>query len=216
MKGMERWKPTAGTPQGAVISPLLANIYLHPLDLLMEEGGYRMVRYADDFVILCRTAEEAAAALRQVAAWTTANGLTLHPDKTRIGNALEPGQGFDFLGYRFERGRRYVRKKSLKAFKDKVRAMTRRTRGDSLERILQDLRGMSRGWFEYFKSATPITFRNLDGFIRRRLRSLLRKREKRPGFGRCQADQQRWPNAFFADRGLFTLQAAHGNARHPR
>jgi len=216
MKGMERWKPTAGTPQGAVISPLLANIYLHPLDLLMEEGGYRMVRYADDFVILCRTAEEAAAALRQVAAWTTANGLTLHPDKTRIGNALEPGQGFDFLGYRFERGRRYVRKKSLKAFKDKVRAMTRRTRGDSLERILQDISGMSRGWFEYFKSATPITFRNLDGFIRRRLRSLLRKREKRPGFGRCQADQQRWPNAFFADRGLFTLQAAHGNARHPR
>ena len=129
MKGMERWTPTTGTPQGAVISPLLANIYLDPLDLLMEQSGYRMVRYADDFVILCRTAEEAEAALRQVSAWTTANGLTLHPDKTRIGDCRQPGQGFDFLGYRFESGHRFVRKKSLKAFKDKVRAKTRRSRG---------------------------------------------------------------------------------------
>ena len=216
MKGLERWTPATGTPQGAVISPLLANIYLHPLDLLMEEAGHRMVRYADDFVILCRTAEEAEAALRQVKAWTTANGLTLHPDKTRIGDCREPGQGFDFLGYRFEAGRRYVRKKSLKAFKDKVRAKTGRTRGDSLERIVQDLNRTLRGWFEYFQSATPITFRSLDGFIRRRLRSILRKRAKRPGFGRCHADQRRWPNAYFADRGLFTLNAAFETARHPR
>ena len=108
MKGMERWSPTAGTPQAAVISPLLANIYLHPLDLIMEQGGYKMVRYADDFVILCREAEEAEEALRRVTAWTTANGLTLHPDKTRMGDAREPGQGFEFLGYRFEGGRRYV------------------------------------------------------------------------------------------------------------
>ena len=208
--------PTAGTPQGAVISPLLANIYLHPLDLEMEEAGHRMVRYADDFVILCRTAEEAEAALRRVTAWTAANGLTLHPDKTRIGDARQPGQGFDFLGYRFEGGRRYVRKKSLKTFKDKVRAKTGRTRGDSLDRIIQDLNRTLRGWFEYFKSATPITFRSLDGFIRRRLRSVLRKQSKRPGFGRCQADQQRWPNAFFADRGLFALYAAHEHARHSR
>jgi RNA-directed DNA polymerase len=216
MKGMERWTPTTGTPQGAVISPLLANIYLHPLDLLMEETGHRMVRYADDFVILCRTAEEAEAALRLITAWTAANGLTLHPDKTRIGDARQPGQGFDFLGYRFEGGRRYVRKKSLKTFKDKVRAKTGRTRGDSLDRIIQDLNRTLRGWFEYFKSATPITFRSLDGFIRRRLRSVLRKQSKRPGFGRCQADQQRWPNAFFADRGLFALYAAHEHARHSR
>jgi RNA-directed DNA polymerase len=216
MKGMERWTPTTGTPQGAVVSPLLANIYLHPLDLEMEETGYRMVRYADDFVILCRTAEEAEAALRQITAWTAANGLTLHPDKTRIGDARQPGQGFDFLGYRFEGGRRYVRKKSLKTFKDKVRAKTGRTRGDNLERIIQDLNRTLRGWFEYFKAATPITFRSLDGFIRRRLRAVLRKQSKRPGFGRCQADQQRWPNAFFADRGLFALYAAHEHARHSR
>ena len=69
MKGLERWTPATGTPQGAVISPLLANIYLHPLDLLMEEAGYRMVRYADDFVILCRTAE-GPTALRLITAWT--------------------------------------------------------------------------------------------------------------------------------------------------
>jgi RNA-directed DNA polymerase len=216
MKGMERWSPTAGTPQGAVISPLLANIYLHPLDLIMEQGGYKMVRYADDFVILCREAEEAEEALRRVTAWTTANGLTLHPDKTRMGDARQPGQGFEFLGYRFEGGRRYVRKKSLKAFKNKVRAKTKRTRGDSLARIIGDLNPMLRGWFAYFRSATPITFRSLDGFIRRRLRSLLRKQEKRPGFGRCVEDQRRWPNAFFADRGLFTLKTAFDDARGSR
>src|SRR5580693_4534636 len=135
MKDMERWTPATGTPQGAVISPLLANIYLHPLDLLMEEAGYRMVRYADDFVILCGTAEEAATALRLITAWTAENGLTLHPDKTRIGDARQAGQGFDFLGYRFESGHRFVREKSLTAFKDKVRAKTKRTRGVSLERI---------------------------------------------------------------------------------
>jgi RNA-directed DNA polymerase len=216
MKEMERWRPTAGTPQGAVISPLLANIYLHPLDLLMEESGYRMVRYADDFVILCRTAQEAEAALRQVAAWVAENGLTLHPDKTRIGDCREPGQGFDFLGYRFEAGRRLVRKKSLRAFKDKVRAMTGRSRGASLGRIVSDLNPMLRGWFGYFKQAAPFIHRILDGFVRRRLRAILRKQEKRPGAGRCLDDHQRWPNAFFANHGLFTLSTAREQARPSR
>jgi len=216
MKEMERWRPTTGTPQGAVISPLLANIYLHPLDLLMEQSGYKMVRYADDFVILCRTAEEAMAALRRVAAWVADNGLTLHPDKTRIGNSLQPGQGFDFLGYRFEAGHRFVRKKSLTAFKDKVRAKTGRSRGVSLSRIIGELNPMLRGWFAYFKHAVPSEFRLLDGFIRRRLRAILRKQDKRPGFGRCLADHQRWPNVFFADQGLFTLSTAHYHARHSR
>jgi RNA-directed DNA polymerase len=98
-------------------------------------------------------AEEAAAALRQVTAWTMANGLTLHPQKARIGDARQPGQGFDFLGYRVESGLRFVRKKSLKAFKDKVRAKTGRSRGVSLERIIADLNPMLRGWFGYFKHA---------------------------------------------------------------
>jgi RNA-directed DNA polymerase len=216
MKDMARWTPTAGTPQGAVISPLLANLHLHPLDLLMEQSGRRMVRYADDFVILCRTEDEALAALRQVAAWVTAAGLTLHPDKTRVGDSQQPGQGFDFLGYRFEAGRRLVRKKSLTALQDKVRSKTVRSRGDSLERIIADLNPLLRGWFGYFKHATPALFGVIDGFVRRRLRAILRKQDKRPGIGRCQADHQRWPNAFFATQGLFTLQAAFAQARHSR
>jgi RNA-directed DNA polymerase len=216
MKEMARWQPTTGTPQGAVISPLLANIYLHPLDLLMEQSGRRTVRYADDFVVLCRTEDDALAALRQVEGWVTANGLRLHPDKTRVGDSRQPGEGFEFLGYRFEAGRRLVRKKSLKALRDKVRSKTIRSRGDSLERIISDLNPTLRGWFGYFKHATPALFGVIDGFVRRRLRAILRKQEKRPGIGRCKADHQRWPNAFFADRGLFTLRTAYLQARHSR
>ena len=211
-----RWQPETGTPQGAVLSPLLANLYLHPLDLLMEQSGYRMVRYADDFVILCASEAEAAAALRQVTAWVNANSLTLHPDKTRIGDSRQPGQGFDFLGYRFEAGRRFVRAKSLKAFKDKLRARTIRSRGDSLERIVADINPMLRGWLGYFKHARPRLFRRLDGLVRRRLRAILRKQEKRPSMGRSAADHRRWTNAFFAGVGLFTLQAAYEAARYSR
>ncbi len=199
-----------------VLSPLLANLYLHPLDQLMERSGYRMVRYADDFVILCASREAAEAALRDVAAWVAANGLTLHPDKTRIGDSRQPGQGFDFLGYRFEAGRRFVRAKSLMALRDKVRSRMPRGRGDSLERIIADLNPMLRGWFGYFKHARPRLYRTLDGFVRRRLRAILRKQERRASVGRSEADHRRWTNAFFADHGLFTLQAAWEDARHSR
>lgn len=216
VQGMKRWTPTGGTPQGAVISPLLANLYLHPLDTWMTQRGYRMVRYADDFVILCSSAEQAQRALVEVQAWVKANGLTLHPDKTRVGDCLQPGQGFEFLGYRFEAGRRWVRKKSQKAFKDKVRRKTRRTRGDSMATIVADLNPLLRGWYGYFRHAHHTTFPSLDGFIRRRLRALLRKQEKRPGFGRCYADHRRWPNAYFARAGLFTMHTAWRFASQPR
>jgi RNA-directed DNA polymerase len=216
LRGLDRWTPTAGTPQGAVISPLLANIYLHPLDVLMAGKGYRMVRYADDFVVLCRTTEGAQAALAEVRTWVEGNGLTLHPDKTHVGDCLEAGQGFDFLGYRFEAGRRRVRKKSLKALKDKLRSKTGRTQGTSLKGVIETLNPILKGWFGYFKHADPWEFRQLDGFIRRRLRAMLRKQEKRPGFGRCHADHQRWPNAFFAGQGLFTLTGAHALASQSR
>ncbi len=216
LHGLERWTPTQGTPQGAVISPLLANIYLHRLDELMAARGYRMVRYADDFVVLCKSREEAAAALADIHAWVTENGLRLHPDKTHVGDCRRAGEGFEFLGYRFEAGRRWVRKKSLTRLKDNIRAKTRRTRGQSLKRIVDDLNPMLRGWFGYFKHAHPSTFIALDGFIRRRLRSLLRKQQKRPGFGRCHADHQRWPNAFFAQAGLLALHTAWQTARHSR
>jgi RNA-directed DNA polymerase len=216
MRGMERWTPTQGTPQGAVISPLLANIYLHPLDARMAALGYRMVRYADDFVVLCKSREEAEAALAEVRAFVDDNGLRLHPDKTHVGDCRQSGEGFDFLGYRFEAGRRFVRKKSLTRLKDTIREKTKRTRGDSLACVIADLNRTLRGWFGYFKHADPHIFIRIDKMIRRRLRSLLRKQEKRPGFGRCRADHQRWPNAFFAQAGLLALHTAWLTARHSR
>lgn len=216
LQGLDAWQPTRGTPQGAVLSPLLANAYLHPLDVLMEREGYRMVRYADDFVVLCRSAEGAARALATVRAWVQDNGLSLHPDKTHVGDCRVAGEGFEFLGYRFEAGRRWVRRKSLLAFRERIRAQTRRTAGKAIEQIVEKLNPMLRGWFEYFKHAYPTTFPSLDGWIRRRLRAILRKQEKRPGMGRCLADHKRWPNAYFAGLGLFTLTAAHALASRSR
>jgi RNA-directed DNA polymerase len=216
LEGLKRWRPTMGTPQGAVLSPLLANLYLHSLDVALAEAGHKVVRYADDFVILCQSQQEAEAALMRVQAWVVANGLALHPEKAHIGDCWEPGHGFEFLGYRFECGRRSVRKKSLASLKDVIRHKTRRTRGDSLKRIIEDLNPILRGWFGYFKHALPWTFRLLDGFTRRRLRSLLRKQQKRPGFGRCHADHLRWPNAFFAEQGLFSVYEAFVLARQSR
>jgi RNA-directed DNA polymerase len=216
VKGAQRWTPTGGTPQGAVMSPLLANVYLHPLDVLMRENGYQMVRYADDFVVLCQTADEARAGLVKVQAWVEENGLTLNPDKTHVGDCREPGQGFDFLGYRFEAGQRWVRRKSLHAIRDRIRAKIRRTRGDSLACIIAELNPMLRGWYEYFQHAHPWTYSGMDGFIRRRLRSLRRKQQKRPGTGRTPADHKRWPKAYFAALGLFTMTETHALASQSR
>lgn len=213
---LKRWTPTSGTPQGAVISPLLANLYLHDLDVKLAGLGLSMVRYADDFVILCRSAAEAVHALDVVSAWVAAEGLQLHPDKTHVGDCRIAGQGFEFLGYRFEAGRRWVRDKSLKALKTKIRSQTRRTEGRSLSQIVSGLNPMLRGWFNYFKHAQRGIFRTLDGFLRRRLRALLRKQAKRPGVGRCLADHQRWPNAYFAAAGLFTLTEARQAANQSR
>ncbi len=175
-----------------------------------------MVRYADDFVVMCPTPEAAETALAEIGTWVEENGLALHPDKTHIGDCKIPGQGFDFLGYRFEAGRRWVRRKSMKALRDRIRSRTKRTRGDSIQEVIISLNPMLRGWFEYFKHASPSVFKAIDGFIRRRLRAMLRKQQKRPGTGRCHADQKRWPNAFFAEHGLFTITEARALASRPR
>ena len=209
MDGLDQWTPTEGTPQGAVLSPLLSNVYLDPLDHLMAEKGYEMVRCADDFVILCRSEQEARAALAQVEQWTGANGLTLHTKKTRIVNATR--ESFEFLGYRFERGHRWPRDKSLRKFKNTVQAKTKRTNGYSLETIIEQVNRTTRGWFAYFKHSHRTTFETLDGWIRMRLRSILRRRRGLRGRGRG-ADHQRWPNAYFAERGLFSMRTAHARA----
>ena len=167
IQGMKRWTPTGGTPQGAVISPLLANVYLHPLDRQMKQKGYRMVRYADDFVVLCRTAEQAQVVLEEVKSWVEQNGLRLNADKTHVGDCRQAGQGFEFLGYRFEAGRRWVRPKSFKALRERIRIKTKRTRGESLAKIIADLNPMLRGWFNYFKQAHPMVHELMDGFTRR-------------------------------------------------
>jgi RNA-directed DNA polymerase len=112
IEGMSQWTPVAGTPQGSVISPLMANLYLHGLDELLSNSDVRYVRFADDFVAMCRTREDAESALATIRNWVESHGLILHPEKTHVGNCIEKGQGFEFLGYRFEAGRRWVRPKS--------------------------------------------------------------------------------------------------------
>lgn len=204
------WPPDQGTPQGAVISPLLSNIYLDPLDHMMAAACIEMVRYADDFVLLCRSEAEAHRALEMVQSWTTSVGLVLHPDKTHIVDASQRG-GFDFLGYHFERGYHWPRKKSLHKLKDKIRSHTERTNGGSLPAIISDVNRSLVGWFGYFKHSYKTTFGPLDGWIRMRMRSVLRKRRHGRGRGRG-SDHQRWPNAFFAEHGLFSLSAAHAQA----
>lgn len=205
LDGLAHWRPTTGTPQGAVISPLLSNIYLNPLDHEMAARGYEMVRYADDFVVLCRTQAEAEAALDWVRQWVETNGLSLHPEKTRIADA--EGAGFAFLGYHFRGGQRWPRKKSQDKLKDVLREKTRRTDGRSLPAIIVDINRTLRGWYAYFKHAHRYTFGALDSWLRMRLRSLLRKRAGRRGRGRGW-DHVRYRNAYFRAAGLFSLEAA--------
>jgi RNA-directed DNA polymerase len=202
------WQPTeCGTPQGGVISPLLANLYLDPLDHQMAAAGWEMVRYADDFVILCHTEAEAQAALAAVRAWVSEAGLTLHPEKTRVVDATQRG-GFDFLGYHFERGMKWPRAKSLGRLKDRVRAKTSRLDGRSLRTIVTDVNRTLRGWYGYFQHSKANVFTAVDGYVRRRLRSLLQKRRGRTSQG-LGAAHQRWPNEWFARRGLLSLAAEH-------
>ena len=214
--GTEEHEPEAGAPQGAVLSPLLSNIYLNPLDHLMAKQGIEMVRYADDFVILCRSQADAEAALQQVRQWCEAEGLTLHPNKTKIVDVRS--EGFDFLGYHFattKRGRltRWPRKKSLDKLKDSIRALTKRTDGHSLGSIIAKLNRTLRGWYGYFKHSCKSTFPAIDGWVRMRLRSILRKRAGRRGRG--LVDNRCYTNAYFAEHGYRSLVETHRIARQP-
>lgn len=211
LEGAQPWSPEEGTPQGAVLSPLLSNIYLDPLDHGMAQQGFEMVRYADDFVVLCRSEQEARRALAEVQKWTAQAGLQLHPDKTRIVDASQPG-GFDFLGYHFERGYRWPSPKSLKKHKEALRAWTKRANGLSLREIIDKVNALRQGWFGYFKHSHWTTFLPLDQWVRMRLRSILRKRLGGKGCGRG-ADHQRWTNAFFAELGLFSYRTAWDQTR---
>jgi RNA-directed DNA polymerase len=211
LEEMKGWEPTeAGTPQGAVISPLLANLYLNALDHEMVKRGWEMVRYADDLVVLCRTREEAEEAMAYLRDWSGRAGLTVHPTKTRI--VQVQSEGFDFLGWHFRGHQKWPRKKSLQKLQDKLRPLTRRTRGWSLGAIVAKANPILRGWHGYFRESHRTGLNGPDGWLRRRLRAMLRKREKRPGYGLSEADSRRWPNRWFAAQGLFSLE--HGSCAY--
>lgn len=218
LDGEEIEYTTSGTPQGGVISPLLANIYLNELDHSLTGAGYTIVRYADDLVILSETLETAEAALRHVRTWMTKAELELHPEKTRIVNMTESRAHFDFLGFRFlchlKKGTgekhlyRFVRPASKRKVKERLRHLTRRNNGKSLEEIITNVNRVLQGWFGYFRSCHVNDHKSLDSWVRRRLRSILRRRRKRKGISKG-SDHQRWPNVFFRENGLFSLETAH-------
>ena len=211
LEELKGWQPTErGTPQGAVISPILANLYLNPLDHEMERRGWEQVRYADDLVVLCRTKEEADTVLNFLRQWTEAAGLILHPTKTRIVHVAS--EGFDFLGWHFRGGKKWPRQKSLQKLRDKLRPLTKRSNGRSLGEIIAKVNPILRGWYGYFRGSHPTGLSGPDGWLRRRLRAMLRKREKRPGYGLSQADSRRWPNRWFAAQKLFSLE--HGSCAY--
>lgn len=210
-------EPESGSPQGGVISPLLANIYLNDFDHLMAQKGWQMIRYADDFVIMCTCHEDAQRALAEVQSWTSHAGLALHPTKTRIVNLGEDGNHIDFLGFRLTRhtsrkGKsrilRLVRPKSLAKLHEAIRQRTRRTHGDALPRIIGSLNVVMRGWFAYFRSAHASIHDRIDQTVRRRLRAILSKRRGPPNWGGGRG-HNRWPNSYFAEHGLFSLVDAH-------
>ena len=190
-----------------MISPLLANIYLHPVDEAMTSEGYEMVRYADDMVILCESRERAEAALQRLKMLLTERGLSLHPVKTRVVDATQR-PGFDFLGYRFFGKSRYPRPSSEKKLRSSIREKTPRTDGESLMEIIRRVNATLRGWFEYFKHSSKRAFNAMDAYVRMRLRSILRKRSKRKGRGRGH-DHFLWPNLYFQQQGLFSLAEHH-------
>lgn len=205
MEELHTWTPEAGVPQGAVLSPVLSNLYLNPLDHRMAELGYEMVRYADDFVILCRTAEEAQAALEEIQRWVNDAGLTLHPTKTQIVDSRE--KSFAFLGYAFRGKLRFPRDKSHAKIKDRLRELTPRKSGHSLDFMIRRINRTLIGWFNYFRHCHWTIFREYDGYVRKRLRRLLLKRHRRNP--QRQPSNQRWPNAFFTKQGLRSLSATH-------
>lgn len=213
MEPCKGWEATTqGTPQGGVISPLLANIYLDELDWKIANAGMQMVRYADDFVVLCTSQTQAQAALELIGQWIQEAQLQLHPQKTKIIDATQPG-GFEFLGYHFERGHKWPRHKSVLKVRETIRKQTGRTNGQSLECTIARLNPILRGWYNYFRHGKVHTLRSLDSWIRGRLRSILRKRTKRKGKAKGGPDHQRWPNRFFEEAGLFTLSTAHAQGR---
>ena len=205
MDGLSLNRNSAGTPQGGVISPLLCNIVLHELDTRLEAEDIAWVRYADDFVLLCETREQAERARDIAAQALTPLGLTLSPEKTRI---VHLDEGFDFLGWHYKGLQRWPRDKSVKAFRQKAKAKTRRNRSGSIEAVCAELEPLLRGFFNYFRNGnSTASFNQCIGWLRRRLRSMLRKRQYGKSGISTRQEHFVWPNAYFETKGLFDLHA---------
>jgi RNA-directed DNA polymerase len=205
LEELRTWIPETGVPQGAVLSPVLSNLYLNPLDHRMSALGYQMVRYADDFVVLCRTPEEAQAALSEIQAWVAEAGLTLHPTKTQIVDVRE--KSFAFLGYSFRKQLRFPRAKSHQKIMDRIRELTPRKSGKSLEEIIGEINRTLSGWFHYFRHCQWDIYGKYDSRLRQRLRRMLIKRNRRNT--KRLPRSHRWPNEFFIAHGLYSLETAH-------
>jgi RNA-directed DNA polymerase len=205
LEELNEWTPIAGVPQGAVLSPVLSNLYLNPLDHEMADAGFEMVRYADDFVVLCRSMHEAEAALQTITGWVEQAGLRLHPTKTKIVDSRS--ESFAFLGYSFRGDRIYPRRESLVKMKARIKELTPRKRSGSIESIAKELNRVLIGWFGYFRHCRWTIFKNLDAKIRSRLRRLLLQRHRKNP--ERLPRQHRWPNDYFAKVGLYSLHEAH-------
>lgn len=217
----------AGTPQGGVISPLLSNIYLHALDLAFADGTHgRLVRYADDFVVMCRSEEQAHAA-RELARQILADlGLELHREKTRVVDLTEGREGFEFLGCHFharvsgkllERGiRRYYLQRwpsqaAMRRVRQRIKMLTGRGRvGMGIREVISWLNPILRGWGNYFRTGNAaIRFNQIDWYVAGRLRGLMSKR-----YGRNLRPGQTavWTREWFEAHGLYRLR---GTVRYP-
>ena len=205
LEELREWTPVTGVPQGAVLSPVLSNLYLNPLDHQMATDGFEMVRYADDFVVLCRSKSEAEEALQLITAWVEKAGLTLHPTKTKIVDSRV--KSFAFLGYSFRGDKIYPRRESLAKMKARIEELTPRKRPGSIESIAAELNRVLRGWFNYFRHCRWTIFKDLDGKIRGRLRRLLLKRHRKNP--KRLPRNRRWPIEYFAKAGLYSLREAH-------
>jgi RNA-directed DNA polymerase len=227
-EGMSR-ETVSGTPQGGVISPLLSNIYLHAFDRAMtRRGAGTLVRYADDWVVLCRTEREARASLRVAGEVLAGLGLELHPEKTRVVDLREGREGFDFLGCHLrarvsgrllERGvrryylQRWPSQRAMKRIRGKIRAKTDRRRRAGMKdvrEVIADLNPVLRGWGNYFRTGNANNkFVEIDRYAAWRLRRLMVKRQGR----NLRAGQaERWTHTWFHGLGLHQLM---GTVRYP-
>lgn len=222
-------RTVAGTPQGGVISPLLANIYLHGFDEQMQAAGHgQLVRYADDFVVICRTREHAEAALDLAGNVLVGLGLQLHPGKTKIVDLREGREGFDFLGCHFHArmsGRLWEQKRivryylhrwpstrAMKRLREKIHARTdRRYAGTDIRDVIKALNPILRGWGNYFGTGNAATkFHQIDSYVVGRLRRLMwlkRGRNLRP------LQWTAWTEDWFGSHGLYRLR---GTVRYPK